>query len=293
MGEAIARGVAEKVWTRSDLVISTKLFFGTKPGVNNKGLSRKHIVEGTVASLSRFGLDYVDLLFAHRPDPVTPVEEVVRAMNHVIDRGLAFYWGTSEWSASMITEAIAVADRLGLQRPVVEQPEYNLFARQRVEVEYAPLYRLSGMGLTTWSPLASGVLTGKYSGRVAPPGSRLTVESYAFLTKAKFGADAWQVDVADELKPVAERLGCTLAQLALAWALVNPHVSTVILGATSVSQLQENLGCLAVLPLLTPAVKAELEAICGEGKGTPTLGKVEVQVNGVRDVAGLAHFNNF
>ncbi len=136
MGEAVKRGVAEGVWAREDLVISTKIFFGTRPGVNNKGLSRKHIVEGTAASLKRLQLDYVDLLFCHRPDPATPLEETVRAMNHVVERGWALYWGTSEWSAAQIAEAAGIADRLGLQRPLMEQPEYNIFARQRVEQVY-------------------------------------------------------------------------------------------------------------------------------------------------------------
>ena len=189
MGAAIQRGIDEKVWRREDLVITTKLFFGAAPGagasVNAKFLSRKHIVEGAAASLARLNLAYVDVIYAHRPDPVTPIEETVRAFNHLLDTGKAFYWGTSEWSAAQIAEAVGVADRLGLVRPLVEQPEYNIFARTRVEAEYAPLYDSMGLGLTTWSPLASGVLTGKYSGRKLPEGSRLTVPNYKFLLDAK------------------------------------------------------------------------------------------------------------
>jgi len=174
MGEAIAQGVAEKVWERDDLVISTKIFFGYgKNGPNSKGLSRKHIVEGMKASLKRLGLDYVDLAFCHRPDPLTPIEEIVRAWNYVIDQGWAFYWGTSEWNAQQITEAIETANKLGLIAPIYDQPEYNLFERSKVEIDYLPLYKNYGYGLTTWSPLASGILTGKYSGGSVPEGSRL------------------------------------------------------------------------------------------------------------------------
>jgi voltage-dependent potassium channel beta subunit len=290
MGAAVQSGIADGVWSREDLVLTTKVFFGTKPGPNNKGLSRKHIVEGTLASLKRMQLDYVDVLFCHRPDPVTPVEEIVRAMNHVVDRGLAFYWGTSEWSAAELAEAIGVADRLGLIRPCVEQPEYSLVARQRVEVEYAPIYELSGMGLTVWSPLASGILTGKYSGRHAPPGSRLTLSNYAFLATSKFGADAWQVDAADELVAIAKEVGCTAAQLAIAWILFsNKRVSTVLLGATSAAQLQENLAALEVLAKMTPELAARCEAI-GGGRAAPKAHSSATMVASLRGVAGLANF---
>lgn len=186
MGEAIKMGITDSVWTRSDLVITTKLFFGTRPGVNNKGLSRKHILEGIEASLTRLQLSYVDVLYCHRPDPITPLEEVCRAMNYCIENGKALYWGSSEWSGCQLTEAIGICDRLGLIRPVVEQPEYNLFARSRVEVEYDPVYSLSGMGLTTWSPLASGVLTGKYSGKKVPAGSRCVPRSLALKAVAVY-----------------------------------------------------------------------------------------------------------
>lgn len=264
MGRAIATGVAKGTWTREDLVISTKIYFGTAEGVNNKGLSRKHLVEGTRSALKRMELDYVDLLFCHRSDPVTPIEETVRAMNFLIDQGLTFYWGTSEWSVTDIAQACLIADRLGLIRPLMEQPQYNIFCRQRVEVEYATLYRDYGLGLTIWSPLASGILTGKYSGKVIPEGSRMSLPSYNFLVKVKIeGEDAWQIDAADTLIPLAEELGCTRSQLAIAWTLANPKVSTVILGATSMAQLEENLAALQVLPRLTPAVLARLDAMSG------------------------------
>jgi aryl-alcohol dehydrogenase-like predicted oxidoreductase len=213
-------------------------------------------------------------------------------MNYCIEQGWAFYWGTSEWSGPMLTEAIGIADRLGLIRPVVEQPEYNIFARQRVEVEYDPVYRLSGMGLTVWSPLASGVLTGKYSGKKVPEGSRLALKDYKFLLDNKFGPSAWQIDAADELAPVAAELGCTAAQLALAWCLLNPRVSTVILGATSLRQLTENLGALAVLPKLTPAIVERVESI-GGGKGKPAFHSSWTQVSGMRETSKHAYSRGF
>ena len=294
MGEAVAQGIAEGVWTRADLVITTKLFFGAvpepgTPSVNAKGLSRKHVVEGAIASLKRLGLDYVDVIYAHRPDPVTPMEEVVRAFNHLLDTGRAFYWGTSEWSAAQIAEAVGVADRLGLVRPVVEQPEYNLFARTRVEAEYAPLYDSTGLGLTTWSPLASGILTGKYSGMKLPKGSRLTIANYKFLLDAKFGADAWQVAAADEVASIAREVGCSAAQLSIAWALLTPRVSSVILGATSIAQLEENLEALRFVERITPEVRARLEAV-GEGRGLPRVHSSAAQSHRERGTATLANW---
>ena len=289
MGECIARGVAEGVWAREDLVITTKLFFGTRPGPNNKGLSAKHIHEGTLASLKRFQLDYVDVLYCHRPDPVTPIEETVRAMAAQLAAGRALYWGTSEWSAADILTAVGVADRLGLPRPVVEQPEYNLYARTRVEQEYAPVYAETGLGLTTWSPLASGVLTGKYASKTVPEGSRLSVANYKFILDDKLGKNVWQVDATEELRPIAAELGCSLAQLSIAWCLVNPRVSSVILGATSVKQLEENLGALDVVARLTPEVRARMESV-GGGRGQPAVHGVVTQTTTVRDTAGLANF---
>ncbi|KAJ7559833.1 hypothetical protein O6H91_04G105300 [Diphasiastrum complanatum] len=179
--EIMGQAIKELGWKRSDVVIATKLFWGG-PGPNDKGLSRKHIIEGTKACLKRLEMDYVDVLFCHRPDASTPIEETVRAMNFVIDNGWAFYWGTSEWSAQQITEAWEVARKLGLIGPIVEQPEYNLLARDKVEVEYLPLYSSYGIGLTTWSPLASGVLTGKYSKNSVPAESRFSLENYKVTT---------------------------------------------------------------------------------------------------------------
>lgn len=250
---------------RSEIVVSSKVFFGSGSSAPTaRGLSRKHIVEGTKASLDRLGLDYLDLLYCHRPDPETPIEETVRAMNWVIDQGWAFYWGTSEWSAAQIEEAWKVADRLDLIGPAMEQPEYNLFHRKRVEEEYAPLYSKHGLGLTTWSPLASGILTGKYSGGTVPDGSRMTLERYKHLAQKKLVEKRRQIDLVDELRPVAGELGCSLAQLALAWCVRNPRVSSVITGATKVSQVEDNMGALQVIPKLTEEVVATIEAILAQ-----------------------------
>lgn len=290
MGVSVRQGIEDGVWKREDLVISTKLFFGTRDGYNNKGNSRKHIIEGIRASLERMGLQYVDLLFCHRPDPLTPLEETVRAMNWVIDQGLCFYWGTSEWSAADIASACRIADKLGLIRPCFEQPQYHLLERQRVEIDYVSLYQEFGLGLTTWSPLASGVLTGKYSGKVLPEGSRLTLPAYKFLLDSKFGDDSWQIDVADSLKPIAQELGCTLAQLAIAWCLTNPMVSTVILGATSIAQLEENLLALKVLPLLTRQILEKIDTACGS-RALPKFTKGEEFSRATRAVSKMSNFD--
>jgi len=209
-------------------------------------------------------LDYVDLVFCHRPDPITPMEEVVRAFNHVIDRGMAFYWGTSEWSAAQLMEAKAVADRLGLIAPIMDQPEYSLFVRQRVEIEYKELYAKDslGLGLTIWSPLSSGVLTGKY-GQGIPAGSRLA--SKAFQARPDFKSRFEdRIKVAECLRPIAKRLGCNMGQLSLAWCLNNPDVSTVITGATSVAQVEENLIACKLKHRLTLEVMKEIENVIGK-----------------------------
>ena len=220
------------------------------------------------------GLPYVDVVFCHRPDPLTPIEEVVRGFNNAIDRGMCFYWGTSEWSAQELTQAFAIADRLGLQGPVMDQPQYNLLERERVEVEYAPLY--PRLGLTTWSPLASGVLTGKYSKDI-PAGSRLSLPE--FKKRPDYKSFLKNVQKAEQLVPIAERLGVTPGQLSLAWCAKNENVSTVILGATSVAQMRENLGALDVLPLLTPEVMQELDLAMGT---KPRPSKVTAQVTMLR-----------
>ncbi|KAG0566058.1 hypothetical protein M758_7G033900 [Ceratodon purpureus] len=256
--EIMGAAIKQAGWKRSDLVISTKIFWGGS-GPNDKGLSRKHIIEGTKASLKRLDMDYVDLLYCHRPDPNTPIEETVRAMNWVIDHGYAFYWGTSEWSGQQITEAWEIANRLDMVGPAMEQPEYNMFSRNKVESEYAPLYEKYGLGLTTWSPLASGVLTGKYSIDNIPEGSRMALANYKGL-KEKSLVEATLKKV-EGLKAIAKELDVPLAQMALAWVAKNPHVSSVITGATKEHQVVENMKALEVIPKLTPEVMEKIEQV--------------------------------
>ena len=252
--------VKEAGWKRSDLVISTKLFWGGK-GPNDTGLSRKHISEGARASLARLQMEYVDLIFCHRPDINTPIEETVRAMNFVINQGWAFYWGTSEWSAQQITEAYAVAYREHLIPPLMEQPQYHMLHRERVESEYAPLYRKFGLGTTIWSPLASGLLTGKYNNGI-PEGTRISLPGYEWLRKHFEGDGAEKkLETVRELSAVAKDLGCSMAQMALAWCLKNPNVSTVITGASRAAQVSENMKALDVAPLLTADVMEKIEGI--------------------------------
>ncbi|MEE2787108.1 MAG: aldo/keto reductase [Myxococcota bacterium] len=266
MGQALAELSAEDpvLWRRSDLLITTKLFWGG-PGVNERGLSRKHIHEGIDGSLARLQLDYVDLLFCHRPDPLTPTETVVRAMTDVIRSGRATAWGTSEWSAQQITEAFWIARTLGLEPPQFEQPQYNLFARDRVEVEYSPLYGAPyRLGTTIWSPLSSGILTGKYNDGI-PQGSRLTQPGYEWLvTRLEQQRQNGTLERVRTLTTFAENeLKCTMTQLALAWCIKNKHVSTVLLGATRPEQLEENAGCLSVVTALTDEKMAAIDEILG------------------------------
>lgn len=247
-------------WKRSDLVISTKIFWGGS-GPNDSGLSRKHIIEGTDAALARLQMDYVDLIFCHRPDIHTPIEETVWAMNHVINQGKAFYWGTSEWNAQQIMQAYGIARREHLIPPLMEQPQYHMFHRQRIEVEYASLYKDIGLGTTIWSPLASGILTGKYY-RGIPEGTRATLEGYEWLRKRFEGGEAQrQIEKVAQMLPIADELGCSMAQLALAWCLKNPNVSTVITGASKVDQVNENMGALDVVDKLTDDVMQRIEVI--------------------------------
>lgn len=255
MGEALRRmGVH-----RDDVVVSTKLFWGIRGGVNTRNtLNRKYLLAALDGSLERFGLDYVDLVYCHRPDPETPLEETVFAMHDMIARGKALYWGTSEWSADEIRGAWAIADRHHLHKPVVEQPQYHLLDRRKVEQEYARLYDDIGLGLTTWSPLASGVLTGKYLDGV-PADSRANLPGYEWLRDSITSSTA--ADQIRGLMAVADELGCSLAQLAIAWCASNPNVSTVITGASRVSQVEENLAALDVLELLTPEVLARIDGI--------------------------------
>lgn len=267
--EAYARGESERImgkaisdlgWKRHEYVISTKLFWGINGDmVNMKNtLNRKYLMQGIDGSLERLGLDFVDLVFCHRPDPHTPIEETVWAMSDMISQGKALYWGTSEWSADEIRAAWEIAERHHLHKPVMEQPEYNLLRRDKVEREFARLYDDIGLGLTTWSPLASGILTGKYVDGI-PENSRASLKGYGFIREAASDEDV-QAKIRKFVQ-VAQRLEVKPAQLALAWAASNPRVSTVILGASSVKQLEENLGALDVLETITPQIKAEIEGV--------------------------------
>ncbi|MDZ4859849.1 MAG: aldo/keto reductase [Candidatus Hydrogenedentes bacterium] len=267
--EAYAGGRAESVmgsvlkrmaWKRSEVVISTKIFWAGK-GPNQVGVSRKRLIEGTTASLARLQLDYVDMLLCHRPDSRTPIEETVRAMNYLINQGKALYWGTSWWSAKQLLSAYHIARRERLIPPTVEQPEYNMFAREWVESEYEGLYDELGLGLTTWSPLASGMLTGKYNEGI-PPTSRVTLKGYEWLRKEfESGEGKARIEKVKKLAPIAKSLNCSLAQLALAWCAKNPRVSTVITGATRPEQVAENMKAIDVVPLITPQVIFEIENV--------------------------------
>lgn len=260
----VVMGAAFKAlkWARLDFVVSTKFYWGLESQgskVNQRNtLNRKYLTQAIDGSLKRMQLDFVDLVFCHRPDPHTPIEETVQAMSDMITQGKALYWGTSEWSAADIQTAYDIADRHHLHKPVMEQPQYHLFHRHRVEKEYAPLYESMQLGLTTWSPLASGLLTGKYQSGV-PQGSRGAMQSMSFLL-AGLTDPAKNAAVA-KLAEVAADLGGNVAQLAIAWALHNSRVSTVILGASQLSQLHDNLGALALTPKLTPEVIACMQAI--------------------------------
>lgn len=254
-GEAeILMGKALKEFRREDLVISTKIFWGGN-GPNDTGLSRKHLIEGTKNSLKRLQLDYVDLLFCHRPDLETPIEETVLAMDYLIRSGFAFYWGTSEWSEAQIELAYLTAEQLGCIKPSMEQPKYNMFFRDHLEKDYLPLFKKHGMGTTIWSPLASGILSGKYNHGI-PQDSRLAKE--AWLIPNNFQEDVAKTKL---LSKIAEDLDCTMAQLAIAWCLQNPNVSSVITGATKKEQLLENLGAVDVKPKLTTHIMTEINNI--------------------------------
>ncbi len=268
--EAYAGGEAEKImgkalkqlgWARKDFLISTKIFWGGD-GPNDKGLSYKHIIEGVNNALKRLQLDYVDFVYAHRPDPETPIEETVFAFNQVIQEGKAFYWGTSEWSAAEIMRATDFARRNGLRPPSMEQPQYNMLHRRRFEVEFAPLYKELGYGTTIWSPLASGLLTGKYNDGKIPEGSRASLENFAWLREHILTEK--NLNAAKQLAGVASDLGVTMAQMALAWCLKNPNVSTVITGASKVSQVVENMKAVEVKDKLTDDVMTRIQEIISE-----------------------------
>ncbi len=266
--EIMGKAIKKAGWKQKDLVLSTKIFWGGD-GPNELGLSRKHIIEGMDGSLKRMGLEYVDLVFAHRPDIHTPIEETVRAFDHLINQGKAFYWGTSEWSAQQIMEAYGVARREHLIPPLMEQPQYNMFHRERVEVEYQRLYTEIGLGTTIWSPLASGLLTGKYNDGI-PEDSRATLEGYEWLRKRFTDKEAQeQIQKVIKLSKVANELSCTTAQLALAWCLLNPHVSTVITGASRSSQVEENMKALEIVDQLTADVVETIEGILDNKPESP------------------------
>jgi voltage-dependent potassium channel beta subunit len=264
--ESYAGGKSEEVmgaalkqlgWRRSSYLISTKIYFGLHPNVNEQNtLNRKRLSEAIDGSLKRFDMEYVDLIFCHRSDPTTPIEETVWAMHNIIERGKAFYWGTSEWPAADIVAALEIAERHHLHKPVMEQPQYNMLVRDRFEMEYLRLFKDYGYGSTIWSPLASGLLTGKYNQGI-PAGSRGALKDFEWLLPRLTDAD--RLARVRSLQPIADELSCNMAQLALAWCLKNPHVSTVITGASRVSQVQENLKALETVEKLTPMVMESIE----------------------------------
>ena len=248
-------------WRRGSYLVSTKLFWGLNEGPNEQNtLNRKYLIESIDGSLRRLDLDYVDLLFCHRADPTTPIEETVWAMHNIIERGKALYWGTSEWEAEDILSAIEIAERHHLHKPVVEQPVYNLFQRHRFGPQYERVYRDHGYGSTTWSPLASGLLTGKYNKGI-PGDSRGAVEGLGWLQKEL--TDAEKLAKVSALEPIANSMGASLAQLSLAWCLQNPHVSTVLTGASRVEQVRENMKALDFVDSFTPELVNEIDRIFG------------------------------
>jgi len=268
--EVYAGGKSEEVmgaalkklgWRRGSYLVSTKFYWGLNEGVNERNtLNRKRLIEGINGSLQRLQLDYVDLIFCHRPDATTPIEETVWAMHDIVEAGKAFYWGTSEWAAAEIVAAIEIAERHHLHKPVMEQPEYNLFQRRRFANDYVRLYREYGYGSTTWSPLASGLLTGKYSHGI-PKDSRAALKGYDWLHKHMTDSD--KLAKVRALESIAKELDCTLSQLSIAWCLKNPFVSTVITGASHVKQVHENMKATEVSPKLTPEILEQIDRIFG------------------------------
>ena len=268
--EAYASGKSEEVmgaalkklgWRRGSYLVSTKLYWGLHDGVNERNtLNRKYLIEAINGSLERFQLDYVDLLYCHRADKNTPIEETVWAMHNIIEWGKAMYWGTSEWNAAEIVEAIAIAEKHHLHKPVVEQPVYNLFERHRFSGEYVRFYKEYGYGSTTWSPLASGLLSGKYNNGI-PKDSRGALQGYDWLKDHLTDKD--KIEKVQALVPIADELDCTVAQLSLAWCLKNPFVSSVITGATRVEQVTENMKASEIAPKLTPEILGRIDKIFG------------------------------
>ncbi len=272
--EAYSAGMAEFImgqalgeFRREDLVVTTKIFWGGN-GPNDKGLSKKHLLEGTWNSLKRLQLDYVDILYAHRPDPETPMEETVLAMDQIVRSGLALYWGTSEWSAKEIEKAHGICEKLNCAKPIVEQPQYNMLTRERVESEYSPIYERYGMGLTIWSPLDAGILTGKYNDGI-PEGSRFSkfpLEKSPGLRgniESAGGFNEKTIEKVRKLGKIAEDLGVRMSQLALAWCLKNPNVSSVILGVSKTEQLRENLKAAEIKEKLTDGIMKRISEVLG------------------------------
>jgi len=267
--EGYARGESERVmgqafrdlgWKRHEYMVSTKFYWGINGDMPNMKwtLNRKYLSQAIEGSLERFGLDFVDLAYCHRPDANTPIEETVWAMSDMVSRGQALYWGTSEWSADEIRAAWLIADKHHLHKPVVEQPQYNILHRTRVEKEYARLYEDIGLGTTIWSPLASGLLTGKYQNGI-PAGSRASLPGYEWLKDSL--TDPANLAKVDQLQAIATELGVSLTHLSLAWCVKNPHVSTVITGASNAAQVRDNMAALDVVPLLTDEIMARIDAI--------------------------------
>ncbi len=260
--ETMGAALKKLGWRRGSYLVSTKFYWGLYDGVNERHtLNRKRLFEAIDGSLQRFGLDFIDLVFCHRADPETPVEETVWALHNIIERGKALYWGTSEWPAADIVAAIEIAERHHLHKPVMEQPQYNMLTRQRFEKEYARIFKEYGYGSTIWSPLASGMLTGKYNDGI-PAGSRGTLESFSWLRGQLTDQEA--IARVRQLQLIAGDIGATMAQLALAWCLKNPHVSTVITGASRVEQVRENMQAIDFVDRLTPEVMARIEEIIGK-----------------------------
>lgn len=270
--EVYARGKSELVmgaalkkagWSRDSYIVSSKVMWGAAedPKPTQQGLSRKHVVEACHQAMERLGVDYLDLYFCHRPDPDVPMEELVRTMTHLIQQGKVFYWGTSEWSAQQLMEAHSVARQYGLIPPTMEQPEYNMFHRHRVEMEYGRLYETMGLGTTIWSPLASGLLTGKYNNGI-PADARCNLLGYEWL-REQFESEEGQqrIQKVRELTAVARELGTSVAKLAIAWCARNPHVSTVITGASRVEQVVENMKAINLVPQLTDDVMETIESV--------------------------------
>ena len=263
--EIMGKALKKLGWSRDSYTVSSKVRWGSirNPKPTQLGLSRKHIIEACHQAMERLQVDYLDLYFCHRPDPEVPMEEIVRSMNTLIEQGKVFYWGTSEWSAQQLMEAHSVARQYNLIPPTMEQPQYHMFHRYRFEVEYGRLYDTIGLGTTIWSPLASGLLTGKYNNGI-PDDSRVNLPGYEWL-KAMFESEEGQkrLQSVRELVPIAEELGTTMPRLAIAWCLKNPNVSTVITGASKVSQVAENMKALDLVPQLTDDVMEKIEAVLG------------------------------